>query len=53
MLSIFILNQKNEMSHGVSVVQRFAPSTTQSAFDNQITQAPTNHKVIIVTTVLL
>ncbi len=41
------------MIHGVRVVQTFAPITTPSAFPSPITPAPTNHKVIIVTMVLL
>lgn len=51
--SISTLKPKNVTSRGVSVVPMFAPITTPSALESPITPAPTNHRVIIVTIVLL
>ncbi len=51
--SILSLNPNREMIQGVSVVPIFAPITTPNAFTSQITHAPTNPNVIIVTIVLL
>lgn len=51
--SMLSLNQRSEISHGVSVVPTFAPITTPSAFESPIIPAPTKPRVIIVTIVLL
>lgn len=50
---ISISNHNNTMIHGTKVVPRFAPRRTQRAFASPIIPAPTNPRVIMVTTVLL